>query len=141
MDERAIRLKPLVCITDGKQHVRKLLREALSEFRFTIYECIEVGELSTALDARPPDLVVLGLTGGGVAADEMLRTLAAKNFEGKVPFCPARLGRLGNNSRARRAASHFAASAAPYAFHQRTPVPKRCRVTARRIAGRPGRHG
>jgi DNA-binding response OmpR family regulator len=53
---------PLVCVTDGKHHVRKFLREVLSEFSFTIYECVEVGELSAALDARPPDLVILGLT-------------------------------------------------------------------------------
>ncbi len=78
---------PLVCVTDGKHHVRKFLREALSEFSFTIYECVEVGELSAALDARPPDLVILGLTAGGIAAGEMLRTLAAKDFDGKVlPF-------------------------------------------------------
>ncbi|MEX1059705.1 MAG: EAL domain-containing response regulator [Methyloceanibacter sp.] len=78
---------PLVCVTDGKHHVRKFLREVLSEFSFTIYECVEVGELSAALDARPPDLVILGLTAGGIAAGEMLRTLAAKDFDGKVlPF-------------------------------------------------------
>ncbi|HEX9752388.1 MAG TPA: hypothetical protein VGA46_02925 [Methyloceanibacter sp.] len=71
---------PLVCVTDGKHHVRKFLREVLGEFSFTIYECVEVGELSAALDARPPDLVILGLTAGGIAAGEMLRMLAAKDF-------------------------------------------------------------
>ena len=87
-DEKATRrVMPVVCVTDGKHHVRKFLREALSEFSFAIYECVEVGELSPALDARPPDLVILGLTAGGIAASEMLRTLAAKNFDGKVlPF-------------------------------------------------------
>jgi DNA-binding response OmpR family regulator len=73
---------PLVCVTDGKHHVRKFLREALTEFSFTIYECIEARELSAALDARPPDLVVIGLTAGGIAASEMLRTLATKDFDG-----------------------------------------------------------
>ncbi|MGH6832625.1 MAG: EAL domain-containing response regulator, partial [Methyloceanibacter sp.] len=78
---------PLVCVTDGKHHVRKFLREVLSEFSFTIYECVEVDELNAALEARPPDLVVLGLTAGGIAAGEMLRALAAKDFDGKVlPF-------------------------------------------------------
>ena len=78
---------PLVCVTDGKHHVRKFLRETLGHFRFTIYECVEVRELSAALDARPPDLVVLGLTAGGIDAGEMLRALAAKDFAGKVlPF-------------------------------------------------------
>ena len=64
---------PLVCVTDGKHHVRKFLREVLSEFNFTLYECVVVGELSAAA--------------GGIAAGEVLRTLAAKDFDGKVlPF-------------------------------------------------------
>jgi EAL domain-containing protein (putative c-di-GMP-specific phosphodiesterase class I)/CheY-like chemotaxis protein len=90
MDEKETRwVMPLVCVTDGKPHIRKFLREALSEFGFTIYECVQVSELSAALDAKPPDLVVLGLTAGGVAASEMLKTLAAKDFDGKVlPFAP-----------------------------------------------------
>ena len=88
MDEHTTRsCVPLVCVTDGKHHIRKLLREVLSEFNCSIYECVEVGELSAALDARPPDLVILGLTAGGISAGEMLRTLAAKNFGSKVlPF-------------------------------------------------------
>ena len=96
-DEKATRrVMPLVCVTDGKQHIRKFLREALSEFGFTIYECIEVGELRTALDVRPPDLVVLGLTAGEIGAGEMLRTLAAKDFNGKVlPFVPRDSALLG----------------------------------------------
>jgi len=86
MDELEIRREvPLVCVTDGKHHVRRFLREALNEFQLTIYECVEVAELDAALDAKPPDLIVLGLTAGGIAASEMLRTLATKNFDGKVP--------------------------------------------------------
>jgi EAL domain-containing protein (putative c-di-GMP-specific phosphodiesterase class I) len=78
---------PHVCVTDGQQHIRKFLREALSEFQFTIYECIEPRELGAALEARSPDLVILGLTAGGIGAAGMLRTLAAKDFDGKVlPF-------------------------------------------------------
>jgi len=88
MDELESRAAlPLVCVTDGQHHIRKFLREALSEFRFTIYECLEPRELSAALDARPPDLVILGLTAGGIGAGEMLRTLAARDFDGRVlPF-------------------------------------------------------
>jgi EAL domain-containing protein (putative c-di-GMP-specific phosphodiesterase class I)/CheY-like chemotaxis protein len=90
MDEQKTRrVRPLVCVTDGKSHVRQFLREALSEFGLTIYECVQAGELSTALDAKPPDLVVLGLSAGGIAASEMLKALAAKEFDGKVlPFAP-----------------------------------------------------
>jgi hypothetical protein len=71
MDEQESRRgPPLVCVTDGKQHVRKFLREALGEFNFTIYECVELHQLSEAFDARPPDLVVLGLSAGGLIAGE-----------------------------------------------------------------------
>lgn len=39
MDELESRAAvPLVCVTDGQHHIRKFLREALREFRFTIYE-------------------------------------------------------------------------------------------------------
>ena len=88
MDEQALRRgMPLVCVTDGKQHIRRFLREALSEFRFIIYECVEPSELGAALDTRPPDLVVLGLTAGAIKAGDLLETLAEKDFEGKVlPF-------------------------------------------------------
>jgi EAL domain-containing protein (putative c-di-GMP-specific phosphodiesterase class I) len=80
---------PLVCVTDGKEHIRRFLREALSEFRFVIQECVETAELSAALDARAPDLVVLGLTAGASEACGMLQALADKDFEGKVlPFAP-----------------------------------------------------
>jgi DNA-binding NtrC family response regulator len=88
MGERSTRRDaPLVCVTDGQHHVRQFLREALSEFDFTIYECIEPGELNDALDAQPPDLLVLGMTAGGIAAGDVLRVLAAKDFECKaLPF-------------------------------------------------------
>jgi len=85
MDERDSRRDaPLVCVTDGKHHVRQFLREVLSQFSFTIYECVELRELNDALEARQPDLVVLGLTAGAMAGGD-----SAKHFEGKVlPFAP-----------------------------------------------------
>ena len=49
---------PLVCVTDGKYRLRKFLRETLGHFRLTIYECVKARELSSALDASPPDIVV-----------------------------------------------------------------------------------
>jgi hypothetical protein len=85
MDERDSRREaPLVCVTDGKHHVRQFLREVLSQFSFTIYECVELRELNDALEAPQPDLVVLGLTAGAMAGGD-----SAKHFEGKVlPFAP-----------------------------------------------------
>ena len=76
-----------ICVTDGKQHVRRFLRETLSEFGFSIAECGDTQDLSAALVKRPPDLVVLGLTEDGASAGEMLKVLADKDFAGKVlPF-------------------------------------------------------
>jgi EAL domain-containing protein (putative c-di-GMP-specific phosphodiesterase class I) len=90
MDESGTRREvPRVCITDGKQHIRRYLREALNELGFSTYECVEAEELSAALDAAPPSLVVLGLSGGEVQASEMLKVLASNDFHGKVlPFAP-----------------------------------------------------
>ena len=86
MDEREPgRAAPLVCITDGKHHISQFLREALGEYNFTLYECVETADLDAALDARAPDLIVLGLTAGYVAAGELLEALAAKNFDGSGP--------------------------------------------------------
>lgn len=85
MDEHeARRGRPPVCVTDGKAHIQKFLREMLGAYGFTIYECVEIGELSAALDARPQDLVVLVLTARGIVAAEMLRLFAAHDFEGKI---------------------------------------------------------
>ncbi len=86
-DNAPQRVKPHICVTDGKHHVRKFLRETLSEFGFTISECADTLDLSAMLDRKPPDLVVLGLTEDGVSAGETLRALAEKDFAGKVlPF-------------------------------------------------------
>lgn len=76
-EQETRRARPLVCVADGKPYIRTFLRGALSEFSFSIYECERARDLSAALDAKPPNLVVLGLTAGGVAAGEMLQTLAA----------------------------------------------------------------
>src|SRR5687768_10073201 len=90
MDERDNRRQtPLVCVTDGQHHIRQFLREVLGQFSFSIYECVELREFNDALEARQPDLLVLGLTAGGIAAGDMLQSLAAKQFDGKVlPFAP-----------------------------------------------------
>jgi hypothetical protein len=90
MDESGTRREvPRVCITDGKQHIRRYLREALNELGFSTYECVEAEELIAALDAAPPSLVVVGLSGGEVRASEMVKVLASNDFHGKVlPFAP-----------------------------------------------------
>jgi EAL domain-containing protein (putative c-di-GMP-specific phosphodiesterase class I) len=61
----------------------------LGGYSFTVCECIEIGELRAALGAGPPDLVVLGITGGATIGCKILRLLAGEGFAGKViPVAP-----------------------------------------------------
>jgi EAL domain-containing protein (putative c-di-GMP-specific phosphodiesterase class I) len=78
------RVAPRVCIADGKRHIRKFLGEALEELGFITCECTQVGELSAVLDGQAPDLVIVGLSTGGIEAAGMLEALAARSFDGKV---------------------------------------------------------
>ena len=78
------RVAPRACIADSKQHIRIFLKEALEELGFITCECPQVGDLHAVLDTHLPDLVVLGLSAGGVAAGELLNALAARAFDGKV---------------------------------------------------------
>jgi len=86
-DNAPPKVTPHICVTDDKHHIRRFLRETLSEFGFTISECVDTLDLSATLDMKRPDLVVLGLTDDGASAGEMLKALADKDFAGKVlPF-------------------------------------------------------
>jgi EAL domain-containing protein (putative c-di-GMP-specific phosphodiesterase class I)/CheY-like chemotaxis protein len=78
------KVAPRVCIADGKRHIRKFLGEALEELGFITRECTQVGELSAVLDGQAPDLVIVGLSTGGIDAAGMLEALAARSFDGKV---------------------------------------------------------
>jgi EAL domain-containing protein (putative c-di-GMP-specific phosphodiesterase class I)/CheY-like chemotaxis protein len=78
------KVRPRVCIADGRQHVRTFLGEALEELGFITYECAQASELGVALDRHLPDLIVLGLSGGGVEGAEIMKILAARQFDGKV---------------------------------------------------------
>jgi CheY-like chemotaxis protein len=75
---------PRVCIADGRQHVRAFLAEALEELGFTTCECARASDVVAVLDTHLPELVVLPMSAGAVAAGEMLKALAAKAFGGKV---------------------------------------------------------
>jgi EAL domain-containing protein (putative c-di-GMP-specific phosphodiesterase class I)/CheY-like chemotaxis protein len=78
------KIRPRVCVVDGKEHIRTFLVETLEELGFIPCECAHVTELGTMLDAQVPDLVLLGLSAGGIEAVEILKTLAAKTFDGKL---------------------------------------------------------
>lgn len=69
---------------DGKQHIRTFLVEALDELGLLTTECGDAQELDARLSQQHIDLVVLGLSAGGMEASRVLTCLAAKSFEGQV---------------------------------------------------------
>src|SRR5262252_1574609 len=75
---------PRVCVAEARQQMRTFLAETLEDLGCVTRECVHVAELSAELGTRPPDLVVIGSSAGGIEACEMVELLAAKEFGGKV---------------------------------------------------------
>jgi EAL domain-containing protein (putative c-di-GMP-specific phosphodiesterase class I)/CheY-like chemotaxis protein len=75
---------PCVCVADAKQQIRTFLGEILEDLGFVTCECAHATELGVVLESRLPDLVVVGLSAGGIEACEMVELLAANEFDGKV---------------------------------------------------------
>ena len=79
------KVAPRVWVADGKAHIRKFVGEALEELGFITCECAHVGELNAALNEQlMSDLVVVGLSTGGIEAAAIMEALAARTFGGKV---------------------------------------------------------
>ena len=78
------KIAPRVCIADSKRHIRKFLGEALEELGFVTCECTKSGDLNTVIDGERPDLVVIGLSAGGIEAALMMQALKAKAFDGNA---------------------------------------------------------
>jgi len=78
------RVIPHVCIIDDKQHIRTFLGEAFEELGFLVSTMRSVRELDIPRIPHHADLVVLGLSAGGVEAGEILKTLAARSFGGEL---------------------------------------------------------
>jgi EAL domain-containing protein (putative c-di-GMP-specific phosphodiesterase class I) len=78
------KIRPSVCVIDRKRHIRSFLRDALDDLEFITCECADHAQLKGVLEAQRPDLVVLGLSAGGEEGVEVLNTLVAKEFLGKV---------------------------------------------------------
>ena len=78
------KISPRVCVFDSKQHVRTVLMEALEDLGFITSECADVDDFDGALENHLPDILVIGLSAGGVAASQMLKVLATKAFGGRV---------------------------------------------------------
>jgi len=78
------KVTPRVCVADRKPHIRTFIAEVLEELGFVTSECMHSGQLAAVLDEHLPDILVLGLSCGGIEARDMLNQLAAKEFAGKV---------------------------------------------------------
>jgi EAL domain-containing protein (putative c-di-GMP-specific phosphodiesterase class I) len=75
---------PRACIVDAEQSMRTFMVESLQELGFITGECAQLDELAAAIAPRPPELVVIGSSAGGIEACQMVELLAARGFEGKV---------------------------------------------------------
>jgi EAL domain-containing protein (putative c-di-GMP-specific phosphodiesterase class I)/CheY-like chemotaxis protein len=78
------KVAPRACVADSKPHIRNFLREALEEFGFITCECEQTENMSAIVADQRPDLFVMGLSAGGIAANGMLELLEQMKFEGKV---------------------------------------------------------
>jgi EAL domain-containing protein (putative c-di-GMP-specific phosphodiesterase class I) len=72
------------CVADSKRHIREFLREALEELDFVCVEYEAAPSIAALLADTPPDLFVIGLSCGGLAANEMLETLQRLHYAGNV---------------------------------------------------------
>jgi EAL domain-containing protein (putative c-di-GMP-specific phosphodiesterase class I) len=75
---------PRACVVDSKQHLQTFLSEALEELGFIVCRCGSPEGLGEALGAHCPDIVIFGLSAGGLEASRALQVAAAHGFEGKV---------------------------------------------------------
>ncbi len=89
------RVRPSAVIADDKPHIREFVREALEDMGFVVAD----GGSDRLVDltaARKVDLVMLGLSAGGVAASLSLEALAATGFDGQVMiFAPVEMPMTG----------------------------------------------
>jgi EAL domain-containing protein (putative c-di-GMP-specific phosphodiesterase class I) len=88
------KISPRVCVVDSKQHIRTFLMEAFEDLGFITCECTESGDLDDVLENHLPDILVLGLSAGGVAASELLKVLTTKAFSGRVLLVGPRGSRI-----------------------------------------------
>ena len=75
---------PRVCIADGKPHIRNFLRESLEELGFVACDCGDASKIADTVIEHQSDLVVLGLSAGGIAANSQLEVLREIDFRGRV---------------------------------------------------------
>lgn len=83
------RVKPTAIIVDDKRHVREFVREALEDIGFVATDG-DGSRLADLAAGRKIDLVMLGLSAGGVASSVALESLRTFGFDGRIMmFAPA----------------------------------------------------
>lgn len=78
------KVAPHACVADSKPHIREFLREAIENLDFVCSECDAASSIAQLLAQHPPDLFIIGLSGGGLAANDMLETLQRLKYAGSV---------------------------------------------------------
>ena len=78
------KVAPRACVADSKPHIRNFIRETLEELGFIACDCAPADDLRAVVAQQHSDLVVLGLSSGGIAANGLLDALAAADYAGKV---------------------------------------------------------
>jgi CheY-like chemotaxis protein len=77
------KVAPRACVAD-KAHLQDFFCEALEEIGFVTCKYDPSGNLAALLAEQRPDVVVLGLSAGGVNGAQLLEALAAHAFDGRV---------------------------------------------------------
>jgi EAL domain-containing protein (putative c-di-GMP-specific phosphodiesterase class I) len=78
------KIAPRACIADSKAHIRDFLREALEDLDFISCDCATAESITSILSEYHPDLFIIGLSGGGLAANAMLEALHRLRYKGSV---------------------------------------------------------
>jgi len=78
------RIAPRACVIDGKHYLRTFLSEALEELGFIVCQCASAQGLGETLGTHYPDILICGLSGGGMEGSRTLEIAAVHGFQGKV---------------------------------------------------------
>lgn len=85
------RVRPAVVIADDKPHIREFIREALEDMGFVVADGGS-DRLVNLTAGKKVDLVMLGLSAGGLAASQAIENLAATGFGGRIMvFAPTEM--------------------------------------------------
>lgn len=78
------KVAPRACVLDSKQHLQTFLSEALEELGFIVCRCASAEGWGQSLVAHDPDVVIFGLSAGGMEAARALEIAAEYSYAGKV---------------------------------------------------------